>query len=68
MAGTKALRDRGINASGTSASGLYSSSAVEMKEKHLTTAKIIEKIKKYLDRKELAQLAPNAHYPSRNLA
>ena len=56
MAGTKALRDRGINASDTSTSGLYSSNAVEMKEKQLNTAKILEEIKKYLDRKELPRL------------
>ena len=56
MAGTKALRDRGINTSDTSTSGLYSSNAVEMKEKQLTTAKILEEIKKYLDRKELPRL------------
>jgi len=33
IAGTKALRDRGINTSDTSTSGLYTSNAVEMKEK-----------------------------------
>jgi hypothetical protein len=55
---SKPLRERGgiNNLSNTSSGGLYSSNAAEMKEKQNNSAKILEEIKKYLDKKELPRL------------
>ena len=44
------------NGNNTSTGGLYSSNSHEIKEKQMTTAKILEEIKKYLDKSELPKL------------
>ena len=57
MAGTKALRERALNnASSSSMNGLYTSNSAEMKDKQNNSAKILEEIKKYLDKKDLPRL------------
>ena len=56
MKGTQALRERANLNSSTMSGGLYSSNPHELKEKQMNTAKILDEIKKYLDKKDLPKL------------
>ena len=54
---TTILAERALNTSNSSAgSGLYSSNPTEVKEKQNNSAKILDDIKKYLDKTQLPQL------------